>query len=55
MKFIGDGVRTDQEIRDGIHKAVIHYEKHGFTFGVVYEKETGLFIGRGGVILSSME
>lgn len=49
MKFIGHGARTDEEILEGIHKAVAHFKKYGFTFGSVYEKATGNFIGRGGL------
>lgn len=29
---------------------MLHFNKHGFTFGVVFEKEIGNFIGRAGLM-----
>lgn len=50
MKYIGQGVRTSQEVMNGLEKAIAHQEKHGFSLGCVFEKESGLFIGRAGLI-----
>lgn len=50
MKYIGKGVRTESEVQDGLNKAMIHYEKHGFSLGNVYLKENRQFIGRAGLI-----
>lgn len=50
MTFIGQGVRTQSEIMSGLEKAISHQEKHGFSLGCVFEKESGLFVGRAGLI-----
>lgn len=50
MKYIGQGVRTQSEVMTGLEKAIAHQEKHGFSLGCVVEKESGLFIGRAGLI-----
>ena len=50
MKYIGQGVRTQAEVRSGLEKAMAHQEKHGFSLGCVFEKESGLFVGRAGLI-----
>jgi ribosomal-protein-alanine N-acetyltransferase len=50
MKYIGQGVRTHLEVMTGLERAIAHQEKHGFSLGCVYEKESGLFIGRSGLI-----
>ena len=50
MKYIGKGVRTQAEVMSGLEKAIIHQEKHGFSLGCVFEKESSLFIGRAGLI-----
>lgn len=50
MKYIGQGVRTQTEVMDGLEKAIAHQEKHGFSLGCVFEKESGLFVGRAGLI-----
>lgn len=49
MKYIGKGARTDKEIIEGIEKSINHYKKHKFSTGSIYEKETGNFVGRGGL------
>lgn len=50
MQYIGNGVRTREEVMSGLEKAITHQEKHGFSLGSVYEKESGEFIGRAGLI-----
>lgn len=50
MRYIGQGVRTKIEVADGMQHAINHYQKHGFSLGNVYEKETGAFVGRAGLI-----
>lgn len=50
MRYVGRGVKTAQETRESIEKMIQHQEKHGFSSGDIYEKETGLFVGRGGLI-----
>lgn len=50
MKYIGQGVRTETEVMSGLEKAMAHQEKHGFSLGCVFEKESGLCVGRAGLI-----
>ncbi|CDZ76612.1 anhydro-N-acetylmuramic acid kinase [Legionella massiliensis] len=50
MKYIGQGVRTKDEIMHGLEKAIRHYKKHGFSLGSVFEKKSSQFIGRAGLI-----
>ena len=50
MKYIGQGVRTQLEVESGLKKAIAHQEKHGFSLGCVVEKESGVFVGRAGLI-----
>lgn len=50
MQYIGQGVRTPAEVTSGLEKAILHYQKHGFSLGCVFEKETGAFVGRAGLI-----
>jgi RimJ/RimL family protein N-acetyltransferase len=50
MKFIGSGVRTREEVKVSLEKAVVHYEKFGFSLGSVFEKATKKFVGRAGLI-----
>lgn len=54
MRDIGKGVKTIEETRESLEKMIKHYKKHGFSFGDIYEKETGLFVGRGGLIYLEM-
>lgn len=50
MKYIGKGVRTKEEVSVGLNKAIAHQKKHGFSLGCVFEKESGTFVGRAGLI-----
>ncbi|STX50451.1 GNAT family acetyltransferase [Legionella busanensis] len=50
MRYIGQGVRTHSEVMSGLEKALAHQEKHMFSLGCVFEKESGLFVGRAGLI-----
>src|SRR4051812_21562684 len=50
MKFIGNGVRKKEEVEWGLEKAVLHYEKFQYSLGSVFEKGSGLFVGRAGII-----
>lgn len=50
MKYIGQGVRVQSEVMTGLEKAIAHQEKYGFSLGSVFEKESGVFIGRAGLI-----
>lgn len=50
MKYIGQGVRTETEVMEGLQKAITHYQKHQFSLGCVFEKESKAFIGRAGLI-----
>jgi [ribosomal protein S5]-alanine N-acetyltransferase len=49
MQYVGHGVKTREETHELIAKTVLHYQKHGFGFGDVYEKDTCYYIGRAGL------
>lgn len=40
MQYIGQGVRTKTEVAEALQIAIQHQQKHGFSVGCVYEKET---------------
>ena len=50
MKYIGQGIRTQAEVMTGLEKAIQHQVQYGFSLGCVFEKETGTFVGRAGLI-----
>lgn len=50
MQYIGQGVRTSAEVTSGLEKAITHQKKYGFSLGCVFEKESGVFVGRAGLI-----
>ena len=49
MEYLGDGVRSKEEVKAWLQKAVRHQEKYGFSIGSIYEKTSGLFVGRAGL------
>ena len=49
MEWIGNGVRTKEEVKSFLDVSITHYEKHGFSLGNLYLKD-GTFIGRAGII-----
>ena len=50
MRYIGNGLpRSKEESRQWYNKSVQYYGKYGYSFGLVYEKETGEFVGRAGI------
>lgn len=50
MLYHGSGPKSDEKIRALVTKIIQHQEKHGFSSGNVFEKETGEFVGRAGLI-----
>jgi [ribosomal protein S5]-alanine N-acetyltransferase len=50
MQYIGQGVRSLAEIAAALEKALAHYKKYGFSFGCVFEKDSGAFVGHAGLI-----
>ena len=50
MKYIGRGIRTKDEVMNGLEKAIHHFENYGFSLGNVIEKSSNTFIGRAGLI-----
>ena len=50
MQYVGQGVRTPAEVTSGLEKAIAHQKKYGFSLGCVFEKESGVFVGRAGLI-----
>jgi len=49
MKYIGDGIRNRQEVIDFMEKSIQHFQKHGFGFCTVFEKESKEFVGQAGL------
>lgn len=50
MRYIGNGLpRSKEESLRWYEKSVKHFEKYGFSFGLVFEKESGEFVGRAGI------
>lgn len=54
MHYVGHGIKTREETREALEAMIQHEKKHGFSSGDVYEKETGLFVGRAGLIYLAM-
>ncbi|QLZ68961.1 GNAT family acetyltransferase [Legionella sp. PC1000] len=50
MSFIGNGKRDKNEVMVGLEKAINHFQKHQFSLGSVYTKDSHEFIGRAGLI-----
>lgn len=50
MRYLGNSVRTKVQIKTGLKMALNHQEKHGFSLGAVYEKESNVYVGRAGLI-----
>lgn len=55
MRYIGQGIRSKEEVRISLDKAIQHYAKHGFSLGCVFEKSTELFVGRAGLIFLAFD
>ncbi len=49
MRFFG-GPRTDEKIKWSLDLMYKHYQKHGFSQGAAFEKQSGQIIGRSGLI-----
>lgn len=50
MEFIGKGTpRTKVEVQESLNEIILYYQKHGFGFFSIFEKETGEFVGQGGI------
>jgi ribosomal-protein-alanine N-acetyltransferase len=50
MKYIGGGARTKEKVQEVLKDSIEHYDKFQFSLGSVFEKSTGQFIGRAGLI-----
>ena len=49
MQFLG-GVRDRQTTLAWLNEDIIHYKKHGFCLGSVFDKKNNAFIGRAGLV-----
>jgi RimJ/RimL family protein N-acetyltransferase len=50
MKYIGDGTtHTEEQVKRFLSLAIPYQEKHGIGFCMVFEKESGNFIGQAGL------
>jgi len=55
MRYYGGcGAKTYEETQTFMSKMISHQNKHNFSSGNVYEKESALFIGRAGLIYLEM-
>ncbi len=50
MRYIGKGVKTEEEARTLFDLFIDHQKTFGFCLGKVFERSTGDFIGLGGII-----
>lgn len=50
MHYIGQGVRREEQIRQNFENIIEHQDKYGFSAWAVFEKDTGTFIGRCGLV-----
>lgn len=56
MRYIGNGQpRSRTESLAWYEKSIKHFEKHGFSFCLVFEKETDEFVGRAGINYNSYD
>ncbi|RUR05735.1 N-acetyltransferase [Legionella sp. km772] len=55
MRFIGNGIRTEEEVLQGLEKAIGHQKKHGFSLGSVFKKDGLEFVGRAGLIYKNYD
>ncbi len=55
MRYIGKGIRTREETQENLQNQINHFNKHDFSLGFVYEKQTGLFVGRAGLVYLEMK
>lgn len=49
MHYLG-GPKSRDDTKAALQEMIWHEEKHGFSSGNVYEKETDLFVGRSGLL-----
>jgi ribosomal-protein-alanine N-acetyltransferase len=52
MHYIGHGIKTRDETQENLTRMIVQQEKYGFSFGDVYEKKSGYFVGRAGLMFS---
>lgn len=55
MKYIGSGIRQEPEVKTQLDKLIQHQEKYGFSLGSVFEKDTGAYVGRAGLIYLALD
>ena len=55
MRYHGHGPKTPEEVQELASKMLNHQEKHGFGSGNIFEKETGAFVGRAGLIYVDLQ
>lgn len=55
MRFIGNGVKTNEEARSLFEQFLSHQKKFGHSLGKVIDKSDGSFIGLGGVVHYALE
>jgi GrpB-like predicted nucleotidyltransferase (UPF0157 family) len=50
MRYIGDGIpQTQAKVQDFLSMTIAYQEKHGMGFCMVFEKESGVFVGQAGL------
>ncbi|KTC86276.1 GNAT family acetyltransferase [Legionella cincinnatiensis] len=49
MEYMG-GVQSKSVIQEWLQSDILHYNKHHFTMGSIFEKNNNEFIGRAGLV-----
>lgn len=49
MQYVGEGARNIKEVKQSLENIIAHHQKHGFSFGSVFEKTSKLLIGQAGL------
>lgn len=50
MFYIGQGVRSEEQVKIHLQNIINHQNTYGYSAWAVYEKATGNFVGRIGLI-----
>lgn len=55
MKYIFGGARSEERVKERLKKEIDHYQKHGFSMGPVFVKETNSFVGKAGILYKDLD
>lgn len=55
MKYTGEGgAQTKERVQDYLNFVIAYQKKHGMGFYLVFEKESGDFVGEAGIFSSTL-